>query len=452
MENIAETQRNYFKTGETLSYSFRLEQLKKLKESITSHEDDLYKSFILDFNKSKFDVYTTEFALVLSELDFQIKHLRKLMKPKKVRTSIINFPSKGKIIASPYGSVLIMSPWNYPFQLTFSPLVGALAAGNTAVVKPSNYTPETSKVIASILSCFDSKYIAVVTGGREENKKLLDSHFDYIFFTGSSTVGKLVMEKASHFLTPVSLELGGKSPCIVTQSSNLKIAAKRIVWGKFINAGQTCIAPDYVLCHESVKKEFVSLCKEQIKKFYYSTGKLDESFPYIVNQKHFSRINSLIDKEKVVMGGRCYDRTIEPTIMENVNYNDPIMSMEIFGPVLPIITYDDINKVESKINDGPTPLSFYVFSNNKQEIKKLLTNVKFGGACVNDTIMHITNDKLPFGGMGESGMGSYHGVHTFNTFSHLKSILIKGKHEINMKYPPKSEKDIKKVIKLMKFI
>ena len=452
MENIAEIQRSYFKTGETLSYSFRLTQLKKLKEAILSHEDDLYKSFLLDFNKSKFDVYTTEFALVLSELDFQIKHLRKLMKPKKVRTSIINFPSKGRILASPYGSILIMSPWNYPFQLTFSPLVGALAAGNTAVVKPSNYTPETSKVIESILSVFDNKYIAVVTGGREENKKLLDSHFDYIFFTGSSTVGKLVMEKASKFLTPISLELGGKSPCIVTESSNLKIAAKRIIWGKFLNAGQTCIAPDYVICHASVKEEFISLCKEQIKKFYYSNNKLDESFPYIVNEKHFTRINSLIDEKKVVFGGNSYDRTIEPTLMDNVNYNDPIMSMEIFGPVLPIISYEDINKVASKINDGSTPLSFYIFSNNKAEIKKLLTNVKFGGACVNDTIMHITNDRLPFGGMGESGMGSYHGIHTFNTFSHLKSVLIKGKFEINMKYPPKAEKDIKKVLKLMKFI
>lgn len=452
MENIVEEQRKYFKTGKTLPYQFRLEQLKKLKASIISHENDLYKSFKEDYNKSVFDVYTTEYALVLSELDYQIKHLKKLMKVKSVRTSIINFPSKGKIVPSPYGTVLIMSPWNYPFQLSFSPLVGAMAAGNTAIVKPSNYTPKTSLVIEQILSVFDPKYITTVKGGREENKKLLDSHFDYIFFTGSTIVGKLVMEKASKYLTPVSLELGGKSPCIVTETADLKMAAKRIVWGKFINAGQTCIAPDYIICHESIKDEFEKLAIEQIKKFYYSNDVLTSDFPFIINEKHFERINGLINKEKVVFGGKTNGRTIEPTVLDNVSYEDSVMSMEIFGPILPILTYKNINDVKSDINSKATPLSFYIFSKNKSEVNMMLNEVQFGGACVNETIMHITNDKLPFGGMAESGMGSYHGKHTFETFTHFKSVLIKGKNEINMKYPPKSEKDIKKVMKLMKFL
>ena len=450
MESVISKQREYFNSGETLRVQFRLKQLKLLKESMANHKEELYKAFKADYNKCEFDVVATEYSMVLTELDYMIKHVKRLSRTKTVATDIVNFPSKGKIIPHPYGVVLIMSPWNYPFQLTLSPLVGAMAAGNTCVVKPSNYSKNVSNVINDILSVFDDKYIKTVLGGREQNQALLDQHFDYIFFTGGETVGKLVMEKASKHLTPVSLELGGKSPCIVDNTADINLAAKRIAWGKFLNAGQTCVAPDYVLVHEDVHKELVDKLVEHVKKFYYVKGRLTENFPWIINNRHAQRIEGLIDKEKLVFGGKREERLIEPTILDNVTYNDAVMAEEIFGPILPILTFKQLDEVIADRNRLPKPLAFYIFSNNKENINKLLNNCNFGGGCINDTIMHLTNSTLPFGGVGASGMGSYHGAKSFETFSHYKSVLKKGKLEINLKYPPYTKEKLNIIKKIMK--
>lgn len=450
MESVIQKQREYFYSGKTLDIQFRLKQLKLLKESMASHKEALYKAFKQDYNKCEFDVVATEYSMVVSELNYMLKHLKKFSKAKKVSTEIVNFPSKGKIIPHPYGVVLIMSPWNYPFQLTMSPLVGAIAAGNTVVVKPSNYSKNVSNVINDILSCFDDCYIKTVLGGREQNQALLDQNFDYIFFTGGETVGKLVMEKASKHLTPVSLELGGKSPCIVDETADVKLAAKRIAWGKFLNAGQTCVAPDYVLVHESIHKVLVDEIIEWVKKFYYVKGRLTDNFPWIINEKHAQRIEGLIDKDKLVFGGKRDQRCIEPTILDNCSYLDPVMQEEIFGPVLPILTFNNLDEVIKDRHEFAKPLAFYVFSSSKENINKLMTNCTFGGGCINDTIMHLTNSELPFGGVGQSGMGSYHGKKSFETFSHYKSVLIKGKLEVNLKYPPYTKEKLELVKKVMK--
>ena len=450
MQEVVRKQREYFYSGETLSVDFRLKQLKLLKESMSKHKDALYKAFKLDYNKCEFDVVATEYSMVLTELDYMLKHLKRLAKAKKVTTEIVNFPSKGKVIPHPYGVVLIMSPWNYPFQLTMSPLVGAIAAGNTAVVKPSNYSKNVSNVINDILGVFDDKYIKTVLGGREQNQALLDQEFDYIFFTGGETVGKLVMEKASRHLTPVSLELGGKSPCIIDETSDIDIAAKRVAWGKFLNAGQTCVAPDYVLVHKSIHDKFTQKLIEYIKSFYYVKGRLTDNFPWIINERHAQRIEGLIDQEKLIFGGKRIERLIEPTILDNCTYQDNVMQEEIFGPVLPILTFESLDEVISDRHKLPKPLAFYIFSNSKDNINKLLTNCTFGGGCINDTVMHLTNANLPFGGVGASGMGSYHGAKSFETFSHYKSVLVKGKMEVNIKYPPYTKEKLELVKKIMK--
>lgn len=450
MEEIVNKQREYFYTGETLDVDFRISQLQKLKESMSQHKEELFKAFKQDFNKCEFDVVTTEYSMVLSEINYMLKHIKKFAKIKKVKTDIINFPSKGQIIPHPYGVVLIMSPWNYPFQLTLSPLVGAIAAGNVCVVKTSNYSKNVSQVISDILSVFDDKYITTVLGGREQNQSLLEQHFDYIFFTGGEVVGKLVMEKASKHLTPVSLELGGKSPCIVCEDCNIDVAAKRIAWGKFLNAGQTCVAPDYVLVHKSCHKQLVDKIIEYIKKFYYIKGRLTDNFPWIINDKHVQRLTGLIDKKKVVFGGRSENRVIEPTVLDNCTYEDLVMQEEIFGPILPIIEFDSLDEIIQKNHSLPKPLAFYVFSSSNDDINKLMKNCNFGGGCINDTIMHLTNSTLPFGGVGSSGMGSYHGAKSFETFSHYKSVLKKGKIEVNLKYPPYSREKLDVVKKVMK--
>lgn len=440
IKKILLQQREYFLSNQTLSIEFRKNALKKLKASMFVYKQDLIDAFAKDYNKCKFDVIGTEFCMVTSEIDYMLKNLNKLSKVKKVRTSLLNFPSKGRILPQPLGIVLIMSPWNYPLQLSLSPLVGAIAAGNTSVVKPSNYCPNVANVIAKILQVFDEKYIATVIGGREKNSELLEQKFDLIFFTGGESVGKLVMKKAAENLTPVCLELGGKTPCIVDKTADLLLAAKRIVWGKFLNAGQTCVSPDFLYVDKEIKDELCKNILMWIKKFYYPNGKLNSDFTHIINDKHVERLQNLIDPNKVLCGGVVQGRAFEPTIMDNVNWNDTIMQEEIFGPILPILTYDNLQNAVNKIRNMSKPLALYFFSQNKQNIQYILNNCHFGGGCINDTVMHLTNDKLPFGGVGESGIGSYHGKKSFETFSHFKSIFIKGKLEINIKFPPYNEK------------
>lgn len=449
IEALVKSQREYFYSGETLPYAFRLANLKKLRTALIDNKELIYDAFKKDYNKSKFDVLSTEFGMAISEIDYMIKHLKKNMKPDRVKTSLFNFPSKGRIYKDPYGVSLIIAPWNYPLQLSIAPLAGAMAAGNTIVLKPSSYTPTISEVLKKVLSVFDERYLAVILGGRHEIGALLDQKFDYIFFTGSPTVGHIVMEKASVNLTPISLELGGKSPAIINKDADIELAAKRITWGKFLNAGQTCVAPDYILVHKDIHKTFVERVKFYIEKYYYQDGKISEDFPFIISSKHFDRISGLIDNNKVVAGGKRENLLIEPTLIDNVSFSDAIMQEEIFGPLMPIIEFDDLNTLIEEQKRLLKPLALYYFGKNKTDIEKVLRNISSGGACINEVIMHLTNDNLPFGGVGNSGMGSYHGKKSFTTFTHEKSVLIKGRHEINVKYPPTDSKKYDFVEKLM---
>lgn len=452
IQELVKAQRDYFLKNDTFSYKFRKNQLKLLKKSIKDNQQLLLEAFKADLNKCEFDAVTTEISLVNNEINYMLKHLKHFMRPHRVSTGLLNFPSKGKIISEPLGQVLIMSPWNYPFQLAICPLVGAIAGGNTVIVKPSAYTPKVSEAIAKILSVFPNEYISVVLGGREQNQTLLDQKFDLIFFTGSKNVGKVVQQKASVHLTPVVLELGGKSPCIVTSEANLSKSAKRIVWGKFLNAGQTCIAPDYILVQKDVYEDFITEAVKYTKQFYYDNNNLTSNFMYIVNEKHAQRISNLIEQDKVVFGGNVKDRLIEPTIMKDVSFDSPVMQEEIFGPIMPIIKYENIDEVINYINSNDKPLSLYYFGNNKQEAYKVFNFVPSGGACWNEVVMHFTEKNLPFGGIGESGMGSYHGKKSFQTFTHAKSLLIKSpKYEINAKYPPYTTAKTKFVYNFLKF-
>lgn len=450
IETIIQKQKDFFNSGITLNYEYRKNALLKLRSILLMNQEKIINSFKKDFNKCEFDVISTEFAMIIIEIDYMLKHLKKLMKPQRKKTHLFNFPSKGYIYSDPYGVCLIMAPWNYPLQLSLSPLVGAIASGNTVVLKPSNYSYNVSLVIKEMLSEFDEEYIYVVLGGREVNQDLLDNRFDYIFFTGGYNVGKIVMEKASKYLTPVCLELGGKSPCIVCADANLQIAAKRIVWGKYLNAGQTCVAPDYLLIDKNIKQQFIDLLINEVNKQNYINNNLRDDFCYIINDKHVERLKTLLDQNKIICGGHFNDRLLEPTIMDNVSFEDPIMKEEIFGPILPIIEYESLNNVVQFLKTREKPLALYLFTRNKKHISKVMNNISFGGGCVNDTIMHLTNDQLPFGGVGCSGMGSYHGKQSFLTFSHQKSILVKGKLELNTKYPPYKKSNIKLVKKFSK--
>lgn len=440
IEQIVDAQRKYFSTGKTFDIKYRLEALDKLKASIKKHEAELLDAIKQDLGKSASESFMCEVGLTLSEITHFKKHLRSWARIKRKCTPLTNFHAKSMIVQEPYGVVLIMSPWNYPVLLTLEPLIGAIAAGNCAVVKPSAYSPETSKVMHQLISeTFSPEYVTVVTGGRAENADLLEQKFDYIFFTGGVTVGKLVMEKASKHLTPVTLELGGKSPCIIDHTANLRIAARRITFGKFLNCGQTCIAPDYVLVEKSVHDEFVSLLKEETTKMYGKDILANKDYGKMVNQKHFDRVSGLIAKEKVVYGGRLKQETlqIEPTILDNVTPDDAVMQEEIFGPVLPIITVADTNEAADFIRNRPKPLALYLFTSDRKVEKQFLREVPFGGGCVNDTIIHIATNNLPFGGVGNSGMGSYHGKKTFETFSHAKSVVKKYTWlDISMRYQP----------------
>ncbi len=449
MENItiselAAKQRKYFESGETLPLNFRIAALKKLYSAIKSHEDAVYAALKSDLGKSDFEGFMCEVGMTLSEITYMIKNIKKFAKPTVVKTPMTQFPSKSYTLPTPYGNTLIMSPWNYPFLLTLSPLANAIAAGNTAIIKPSAYSPMTGALIGEIVKeCFSPEYVAVVTGGRKENEGLLKEKFDFIFFTGSQAVGKEVLRRAAEYLTPAVLELGGKSPCIIDSSADIDLTAHRIVFGKFLNCGQTCVAPDYILCDKSVKDRLVAAIKREIPLQFGENPLLNEDYGKIINEKHFERLLSLIDADKVVSGGRSDGNTlkIEPTVMDNVSENDAVMGEEIFGPILPILTFEHFEEVFEFLKGKEKPLALYLFSTDKKHIKEITEKVRYGGGCINDVIIHLATSEMGFGGVGESGMGAYHGKCGFETFSHRKSILSKSvKIDLQTRYQPYNRK------------
>lgn len=440
IRQILDSQRAYFKTGATLPVEFRIEALKKLQQTIFDYEERINTALKADLGKSGFESYMCETGMVLSEISFMLKNVKKYAKERTVITPLAQFASRSFQKPSPNGNVLIMSPWNYPFLLTMDPLVDALAAGNTAVVKPSAYSPATTEVMKEMIeSAFPKEYVAVITGGREENQQLLDLKFDHIFFTGSQAVGKMVMEKAAKHLTPVTLELGGKSPCIVDETAKIKLAAKRIVFGKYLNCGQTCVAPDYVLCDEAIAEQLTEEIKKQIRKQFGKNPLENKNYGKIINSKHFNRVMGLIDHDKVAVGGNCNVETLQiaPTVMTDVTWDDRIMQEEIFGPVLPILKVEDVSCVPEMLYEKQKPLAFYLFSEDKETIGELTSRCAFGGGCINDTIIHLATSYMGFGGTGESGMGTYHGKLGFETFSHVKSVVDKKTWmDLPMRYQP----------------
>lgn len=449
IKELVKKQRDYFFCNETKSYEFRKKALKDLLACINNHEAEIVKSLYDDLNKSDIEAYMTEIGLVKGEIKYALKHLSTWMKRKRVKTSLSQIPGKCYVVKDPYGVVLIMSPWNYPFLLSIAPLVGAIASGNCCILKPSIYSLNTSHIIKKIInSCFKEEYCAVIEGGRNENTELLNQVFDYIFFTGSGAVGKIVMEKASVNLTPISLELGGKSPVIIDETADIDLTAKRLIFGKFINAGQTCIAPDYVLVHKSKENELLECIKKWINTFYKLENNKIEDYPKIINEKHFNRLLGLIDSKKVYYGGTFNKEnlTIFPTIMTNVEYSDLVMQEEIFGPILPVLTYTNLDEVIKKMHDLPKPLALYLFTNDSKVKNRILQQVSFGGGCINDTLMHIATTYMGFGGVGYSGMGSYHGASSFDTFTHKKSIIEKGKYDLPIRFRPYGKK-AKEIIK-----
>ncbi len=454
IKQIVLKQKTYFNTGATLPVKVRIDALTRLRNAIIKREDEINKALKQDLGKSSFESYMCETGMVLGEINYMLKHIHKFAKEKTVFTPLHQFCSRSYKKPSPYGVVLIMSPWNYPFLLTIEPLVDALAAGNTAVIKPSAYSPATAAIMKQLIEeCFLPQYVSVVTGGRAENTCLLQEKFNYIFFTGSKAVGKEVMRKASEHLTPVTLELGGKSPCIVDKTANIKLAAKRIVFGKYLNCGQTCVAPDYIYCERSVKDKLAAAIKKQIKKQYGLAPLKNKNYGKIINQKHFERLLGLIDNSKVIYGGAANVDTlqIEPTVMDHVTFNDAIMQEEIFGPILPILSFDSLDEVISNVNSMPHPLALYLFSSSKPAIQKVTSRCGYGGGCINDTIIHLATSEMGFGGFGESGMGSYHGKTGFDTFTHYKSIVDKKTWlDLPMRYQPYNRINSKLIRMFMK--
>ena len=427
ISEIIRQQRLFFATGKTKDVSFRLEQLQVLRKTVKDNQAAILEALKADLNKPTFEAYATEIG-VLKEIDYTIKHLKSWTKPKKVASTPEQFPSEAVIYPEPLGVVLIIAPWNYPFQLTLSPLVGAIAAGNCAILKPSELAPHTSRVIADIFQKnFDSSYIAVVEGGVETSQKLLKEKFDRIFFTGGTAVGKIVMEAAAKQLTPVTLELGGKSPCIVDADINLEHTARRITWGKFINSGQTCIAPDYLLVDKTIKKDLIENIKNCLKEFYGDDPENNPDYGRIINQKQFARLTAFLNNGEIIVGGKTNPETlyIAPTLIDNVSLDAPLMQEEIFGPILPIVEYNNLSEAIGIVNSQPKPLALYLFSKNKDYQEKILRETSSGGVCINDTVMQVGIPDLPFGGVGFSGIGSYHGKASFDTFSHQKSVLKK---------------------------
>jgi aldehyde dehydrogenase (NAD+) len=429
IENIYQEQGAYFASGATLPVSARKEALKKLQQAILRNRSNIESALQLDLNKSKEEAYMTEIGMTLAAIRYQLNHLKKNSKPRRVCTQITSFPSAGYIIPEPYGRVLIMSPWNYPFLLCIDPLVSAIAAGNCAMIKPASTSKHTAMVIAKITQeAFDSKHVACIEGGSENCNCLLNLRFDYIFYTGSPSVGKTVMEKAAKYLTPVTLELGGKSPCVIDQTANINLAVKRLMFGKTLNAGQTCVAPDYLLVHSSVKQQVVEKFAAYSKKFWGKKPIQNANYPRIVNQRHFDRLCGYLGEGKILAGGDTDSNLlkIEPTLLEIDNRSAMVMQEEIFGPILPIIEFDLIEEAISYIKSKEKPLALYLFSTNRNVQRIFEQEVSFGGGCINDTIMHLSEEKLPFGGVGNSGMGNYHGKAGFDTFTHYKSVLKRG--------------------------
>jgi len=444
IQKILQKQRQYFESDATKDISFRFEKLKILKKAVLDNKQKILSALYKDLKKPEFEAVSSEILMVAEELNYAIKKLPSFVKPKKVKTPMTHFPAESLIYNEPYGVVLIIGPWNYPFQLVIDPLIGAISAGNCAVIKPSEYAPNTSKIIADIISeNFEEEFIAVFEGGLDMSSALLKEKFDYMFFTGSVPVGKIVMKAAAENLTPLTLELGGKSPCIIDKNVNIEVAAKRIVWGKFFNAGQTCVAPDYVAVHKDIKKNFLENAKRQIRAFYGENPSVSVDFGRIVNEKHFDRLVNLMKDGQIIAGGE-YEREslyISPTIIDKVKWDDSIMKEEIFGPILPVLEYDDLDNLILNIKKFQKPLSLYIFSNDKDIQEKIIKNISFGGGCVNDTLMHLANPHLPFGGVGESGIGAYHGRANFKTFSHEKSVLNKPFFmDMNLRYPPYKNK------------
>lgn len=451
-KEVIQKQRLYFSKGETKELSFRISALEKLQKLIKTHEQDIMVALKADLNKTEFDSYLTEIAVLIEEIKFTLKNIQKWAKPRKVKSSLSTFGSKSFIYPEPYGVTLIISPWNYPFQLAMAPLIGSIAAGNTAIIKPSELTPHTSALMAKLIGeYFPEEYISVVEGGIEISDRLLAEKWDYIFFTGSVPVGRIIMQAAAKHLTPVTLELGGKSPAIVHEDAHLTHAAKRLVWGKFVNAGQTCVAPDYTYVHSNIKELFIAEVKKAIKDIYTSEPMETGNFTKIVSDKHFHRLTAFLNNGQLEYGGRTdtEKRMIEPTILNDISWSDPIMEDEIFGPILPILEYSDLDSIIMKIKDRPKPLALYLFTESDQVQEAVLKHISFGGGCINDTVLHLSSPHLPFGGVGDSGMGAYHGKGSFDIFSHEKSMLKQStKFDLPFRYP--SERALNTIKKLIK--
>ena len=452
---ILKSQKEYFKTGATRDVGVLKNLLKKLRLEIIKKEDAIYEALHKDLKKSKFEAYFSEIGVVISEIDLTLKHIDSWSKPKKIRAAGLNFPSRDYIYSEPYGTVLIIAPWNYPFQLAVAPLIAAIAAGNTVVLKPSEHTTHTSQLIEDILSAvFIPEHVKVVQGGIPETTFLLKERWDYIFFTGSVAVGKIVAKAAAPYLTPVTLELGGKNPCIVDNSMSTQLIAKRLVWGKFVNAGQTCIAPDYLLVHSSIKAQLISDLKTEIIKAYGENPQTSSDYPRIVNATHLSRLTTMLSDSDVIFGGTydVSDSYLAPTLIDEPSLDSEVMKDEIFGPILPILSYDTESDIDSVLSQYEKPLGFYVFSNDTSFYKKMIETYSFGGGKINDTMVQFGNSRLPFGGVGESGIGAYHGRLGFDTFSHKKGIVIKANWiDIPLRYAPYKNK-LKKLKLLFKFL
>ena len=454
IENISkkyEKQKKFFNSGTSKSIQYRINSLKKLKKNISLNENEIINALKSDLGKSETETFFSEIALIYIEINLALKNIKRWSKKRKVSSSLINFLSSDYIIPEPYGVTLNISPWNYPFQLSISPLIGAVAAGNTVILKPSEFSSKTSEIIKKIIeNTFEKGHVDVILGGPEIGSKLLDFNWDYIFFTGSTNIGKIVAQKAAINLTPTTLELGGKNPCIVDETANLKVASKRIVFGKFLNCGQTCIAPDFILVHESVKKDFTEKIIERIRKIYNEDVENSENYSRIINKKHFSRLIKLLEKDKIIYGGKNNPNSnfIEPTLIDGSNFNSSLMKEEIFGPILPVVSYSNKDELKKILDNYKDPLAFYIFSNDKKFSNELIKRYSFGGAAVNDTISQIVNHRLPFGGIRNSGLGSYHGKQSFKTFSFYKPYIVKSNiFDLNAKYKIDSSSVIYKLLK-----
>ena len=444
VQEIVERQRRFFRTGATLPVSFRLAMLKKLRDAVDRYEEEIGAALAADLGKSGYESFMCETGLVRGEISWMLRHTGRLARERTVPTPLAQFAARSFRKFSPYGNVLIMSPWNYPLLLTLDPLADAIAAGNTAVVKPSAYAPATSALLAKMVGeLFPPEYVAVVTGGREENAALLEEKFDFIFFTGSQSVGREVLRHAAEHLTPTALELGGKSPCIVDETAKLALAARRIVFGKYLNCGQTCVAPDYILCHRDVKDRLVELICKEVRRQYGEEPLQNPDYGRIVNEKHFNRLLGLIDPAKTVLGGQSSPDTLQiaPTVLDGVTESDPVMGEEIFGPILPVLTFDRFEELYDRLSGGPKPLALYLFSQNRPRVREAAARFQFGGGCVNDVVIHLATSAMGFGGVGESGMGAYHGRAGFEAFSHCKSVVDKKTWmDLPMRYQPYRKK------------